>query len=94
MKSLKMTVAALVVGLASFSTMAATLLTQEDVDKAPGKYEKMGIVSSTAQATDPMDLRDELSKLADEKGGQYYVIIAAREKGKFSAVAEVYKDKK
>ncbi|MHA7848980.1 YdgH/BhsA/McbA-like domain containing protein [Serratia sp. D1N4] len=94
MKSLKMTVAALVVGLASFSTMAATLLTQEDLDKAPGKYEKIGMITSTAQATDPMDLKEELSKLADEKGGKYYVVVAAREHGRFSAAAEVYKDKK
>lgn len=59
-----------------------------------GKYEKIGMVTSTSQATDPMDLKDELSKLADEKGGKYYVVLAAREHGKFSGVAEVYKDKK
>lgn len=94
MKSLKMIVAALIVGSMSFSAMAATLLTKEDLDKDPGKYEKLGTVTSTAQATDPMDLKEELSKLADEKGGQYYVVLAAREHGKFSAVAEVYKDKK
>lgn len=94
MKSLKMIVAALIVGSVSFSTMAATLLTKDELDKNPGKYEKVGTVTSTAQATDPMDLKGELSKLADEKGGQYYVILAAREHGKFSAVADVYKDKK
>ncbi|CAI0812204.1 Multiple stress resistance protein BhsA precursor [Serratia fonticola] len=93
MKSLKMIVAALIVGSVSFGSMAATLLTKDELDKNPGKYEKIGTVSSTAQATDPMDLKDELSKLADEKGGQYYVVLAAREHGKFSAVADVYKDK-
>ncbi|HHC2437390.1 TPA: DUF1471 domain-containing protein, partial [Klebsiella pneumoniae] len=34
----------------------------------------------------------QLSKLADEKGGKYYVITAAREHGpNFEATAEVYK---
>ncbi|BFO12471.1 DUF1471 domain-containing protein [Serratia rubidaea] len=88
-----MIVAALVVGSVSFSTMAATLLTQEDLDKNPGKYEKIGTVSTTAETTSPMDAKEKLSKLADEKGGQYYVVIAGREHGKFSAIADVYKDK-
>ena len=50
-------------------------------------------MTTTAQTTSPMDAKDELSKLADERGGQYYVILAGREHGKFSAIAEVYKDK-
>ena len=94
MKSLKMIIAALVVGSVSFSTLAATLLTKEDLDKNPGKYEKVGTVTTTAHTTSPMDAIEELSKLADEKGGQYYVILAGREHGKFSTIAEVYKDKK
>ncbi|MDT3253438.1 DUF1471 domain-containing protein [Serratia sp. root2] len=93
MKSLKMIIAALVVGSLSFSSLAATLLTKEDLDKNPGKYEKIGTVTTTAQTTSPMDAKEELSKKADEKGGQYYVIISGREHGKFSATAEVYKDK-
>ena len=61
MKSLKMIVAALVVGSVSFSTLAATLLTKEDLDKNPGKYEKIGTVTTTAQTTSPMDAKEELS---------------------------------
>jgi hypothetical protein len=82
-----------VLGSVSFGSMAATLLTKEDLDKNPGKYEKIGTVTTTAETTSPMDAKEELSKLADEKGGQYYVILAGREHGKFSAIAEVYKDK-
>ena len=77
MKSLKMIIAATVLGSVSFGSMAATLLTKEDLDKNPGKYEKIGTVTTTAQTTSPMDAKDELSKLADEKGGQYYVIWQA-----------------
>lgn len=91
MKSLKMIIAALVVGSVSFSTLAATLLTKEDLDKNPGKYEKVGTVTTTAQTTSPMDAKEELSKLADEKGGKYYVVIAAQEKKKITATAEVFK---
>lgn len=42
MKSLKMIIAATVLGSVSFGSMAATLLTKEDLDKNPGKYEKIG----------------------------------------------------
>lgn len=46
---------------------------------------------TTAETTSPMDAKAVLSKLADEKGGKYYLIIAGREHGKFSATADVYK---
>jgi hypothetical protein len=92
MKSLKMVVVALVVGSMSFSTMAATLLTKEDLAKDPTKYERLGTVSVTGEDA-PMDTKEALSKKADEEGAQYYVIIAGREHGKFSATAEIYKDK-
>ncbi|HBV40287.1 MAG TPA: hypothetical protein DEF05_11540, partial [Erwinia sp.] len=45
----------------------------------------------TAETTSPMDAKAVLSKRADEKGGKYYMIIAGREHGKFSATADVYK---
>ena len=51
MKSLKMIIAATVLGSVSFGSMAATLLTKEDLDKNPGKYEKIGTVTTTAQTT-------------------------------------------
>ena len=47
MKSLKMIIAALVVGSVSFSTMAATLLTKEDVAKNPEKYTKIDTIHTT-----------------------------------------------
>ncbi|MGN7974444.1 YdgH/BhsA/McbA-like domain containing protein [Serratia sp. 22264] len=86
--------ASLILGVVSFGSLAATLLTAQEVKDNPGKYEKIGSITTTAEATSPMDARDKLSKMADKLGGQYYVIIAGREHGRFSAVAEVYKDKK
>ena len=38
-----------------------------------------------------MNAKKVLSQLADEKGGKYYLVIAGREHGKFSATADVYK---
>ena len=53
--------------------------------------QKIGTVNTTAETTSPMDAKRELSKQADEKGGKYFLVIAGREHGKFSATAEVYK---
>ncbi|MFO4007967.1 DUF1471 domain-containing protein, partial [Enterobacter hormaechei] len=52
----------------------------------------VSVGASGGQISSPSDLHQKLSKLADEKGGKYYVIIAAREHGpNFQAVAEVFK---
>ncbi|ECR1181617.1 DUF1471 domain-containing protein, partial [Salmonella enterica] len=50
-------------------------------------------VSATNESvTSPSDLQKKLSELADNKGGGYYHIIAARQHGpNFDAVAEVFK---
>lgn len=75
--------------IASFSALAAQEVTREEVQKM--NLQKIGTVNTTAETTSPMDAKRELSKLADEKGGRYYLIIAGREHGRFSGVAEVYK---
>lgn len=76
------------------------------IDRGPGllnlaltidhfKLTHVGSISvgpSGGQFSSPSDLHDQLSKLADEKGGKFYVITAAREHGpNFEATAEVYK---
>ena len=73
----------------SFSVLAAQEVTKEDVQKM--NLEKIGTVNTTAQTTSPMDAKRELSRMADEKGGKYFLVIAGREHGRFSATAEVYK---
>lgn len=73
----------------SLNALAAEEITaQEAKDKG---YEKIGVVHTTAKTTSPMDAKEVLSKRADKQGGKYYVIIAGREHGKFSATADVYK---
>lgn len=89
MKILKPMAIGLLAGLVSFSALAAKEVTKEEVKTM--NLEKIGTVNTTAETTSPMDAKAALSKLADEKGGKYYLIIAGREHGKFSAVADVYK---
>ncbi|TPG58809.1 DUF1471 domain-containing protein [Ewingella americana] len=89
MKSYKIMAVALVAGLFSVSAMSAEMITKE-VAKEKG-YTSIGTVSTSGEFTAPMDAREELSKLADKKGGKYFVIIGGQEKKKISATAEVFK---
>ena len=89
MKVLKWVVASMMMGAISFSAMAAKEVTKEEVKTM--NLQKIGTVNTTAETTSPMDAKKVLSQLADEKGGKYYLVIAGREHGKFSATAEVYK---
>ncbi|QEW30484.1 DUF1471 domain-containing protein [Erwinia billingiae] len=89
MKIFKTVAISLLVGSVSFTAMAAKEVTKEEVKTM--NLEKIGTVTTTAEATSPMDAKKDLSKKADEKGGKYYLVIAGREHGKFSATADVYK---
>ncbi|WP_380183264.1 DUF1471 domain-containing protein [Kalamiella sp. sgz302252] len=88
MKLKTLAIASLALAL-PFSALAAKEVTREEVKTM--KLEKIGTVHTTAETTSPMDAKKVLSKRADEKGGRYYLIIAGREHGKFSATADVYK---
>lgn len=89
MKIFKTVAISLLVGSVSFTAMAAKEVTKEEVKTM--NLEKIGTVTTTAEATSSMDAKKDLSKKADEKGGKYYLVIAGREHGKFSATADVYK---
>lgn len=89
MKLLKSMVATLVLSSVAFGVFAAKEISREEAEK--NHYTKIGSVNITATATSPMDAGSQLSHLADEKGGKYYVVIAGDEKGRISAVADVYK---
>ncbi|WP_312054344.1 YdgH/BhsA/McbA-like domain containing protein [Pantoea brenneri] len=89
MKVFKWVVASMMMGAISFSAMAAKEVTKEEVKTM--NLQKIGTVNTTAETTSPMDAKKVLSQLADEKGGKYFLVIAGREHGKFSATADVYK---
>lgn len=82
-------VTSLVTVLLSFGAFAAKEIQKEDVAKM--NLTKVGDIS-TSEGSAPMDAREELSKKADEAGGQYYVITSADSSGgKIHTTAEVYK---
>lgn len=89
---MKKVIVALALSAVAFGASAAQLITKEEVKHF--KLTKSADLGgpSGGEFSSPSDLHDQLSKLADEKGGKYYVITAAREHGpNFEATAEVYK---
>ncbi|NMP28432.1 DUF1471 domain-containing protein [Rahnella sp. SAP-1] len=85
----KMVVAALLVATFSTGAMAAKEISREEAKKM--NYHSLGTVSISNKQTAPMDAKKAISKLADEKGGKYYVVIEAKNDNKISATAEVFK---
>ncbi|ELQ9310782.1 DUF1471 domain-containing protein [Serratia marcescens] len=87
--------AILVVSLMStFSVFAAEQVSQEQVDHF--KLVKTGTVQVSQSAGDissPSELNAKLSALTDEKGAQYYRVIAAGKRGNnVMGIADIYKD--
>ncbi|CQI88503.1 Multiple stress resistance protein BhsA precursor [Yersinia rohdei] len=92
MKLLKTLTMLTVLGAFSTGAISAELLTKEDLNNNPGQYEKVGNIVTSGELA-PMDAKAELSKKADELGGQYYVITSANTDSKIHATADVYKKK-
>lgn len=88
MKKIIAVTALLLTSASVFNVSAAELITREKA--AEMKLEKIGTVT-TNSTLDPMDAKRHLSKKADEKGGKYYVIIAADVDDHTHALADVYK---
>ncbi|EHO0433654.1 DUF1471 domain-containing protein [Salmonella enterica] len=86
-------VIASVLMLISVGVFAAEQVSQKEIEHFKLEYVGNISVSSTNESvTSPSDLQEKLSELADNKGGKYYHIIAARQHGpNFHAVAEVFK---
>ncbi|KNC89213.1 DUF1471 domain-containing protein [Trabulsiella odontotermitis] len=77
----------------TFGASSAELISKDEAHKFNLEYiGDVSVGASSGEISSPTDLHAKLSKLADDKGGRYYVIIAAREHGpNFEAVAEVFK---
>jgi hypothetical protein len=74
-----------------FFTSIGAMAAQEISKDQAKNHTEVGSVSTSGTFTDPKDAKDELSKLADEKGGKYYVITSARVEGRVQGTATVYK---
>jgi len=89
MKLFQIVIASVLAGTFSMSAMAAKEITREEAEKS--NYVSLGTVQVSSEPVAPNSTKADLSKLADEKGGSYYVIIAADNDRQISATAEVFK---
>lgn len=78
--------------LLASNARAAKLMEKADFDKVSSQYEKIGEIT-TSDEMSPMDARHALSKLADEKGGDIYIVTSDQTRKKIHATADVYKKK-
>ena len=84
---------ALLASMMAFGASAADMISKDEAHHFKLQYiGNVSVGATGGQVSSPSDLHAKLSKLADEKGGKYYTIIAAREHGpNFEAIAEVFK---
>ena len=85
MKTIAMTLAALTLATASFSTLAAT-----EVQSAPAGEQTIGTVSASSNG-DLSTLQSKLNAKATEAGASSYRIIGASGENHMYGTAELYK---
>ncbi|MES4612088.1 MAG: multiple stress resistance protein BhsA [Ewingella sp.] len=85
MKNVTMTLAAIALATASFSTLAAT-----QVQSAPTNAQSIGVVSAQA-GTNLSSLEHQLAAKAEANGATSYRIISASGDNRLYGTAELYK---
>ncbi|WP_454843602.1 multiple stress resistance protein BhsA [Rahnella aceris] len=85
MKTIAMTIAALTLATASFSTLAAT-----EVQSVPAGEQTIGTVSASSNG-DLSTLQSKLNAKATEAGASSYRIIGASGENNLYGTAELYK---
>ncbi|PRD14127.1 YdgH/BhsA/McbA-like domain containing protein [Pantoea coffeiphila] len=88
MKKIISATALLFTATLAFNASAAEEISRQQVQEM--NLDKIGVITTTGTNA-PMDAKADLSAKADKLGGRYYVIIAAEERGRTLAEAEVYK---
>ncbi|CNK67128.1 Protein of uncharacterised function (DUF1471) [Yersinia aleksiciae] len=63
-----------------------------DFEKVKDNYVKVGSITTSGEISQS-DAKAELSKKADEKGGDIYVLTSANTNNKIHGTADVYKKK-
>jgi len=92
MKIAQVIIATVALSAVSFGAMSAELLTKEAYNDHKDQYVKVGTITTSGE-TAPSDAKEELSKKADELGGQFYVVTSADTENKIHGTADVYKKK-
>ncbi|MBF7995989.1 multiple stress resistance protein BhsA [Rahnella laticis] len=85
MKTFTMTIAALTLATASFTTLAAT-----EVQSAPAGQQTLGVVSASTYGSLP-SLQSQLNAKAEQAGASSYRIIGASGNNQMYGTAELYK---
>lgn len=80
------------IGSLSFGSLAAELMTKLEFEKVKDQYVEVGNISTSGEIN-AADAKQELSKKADEKGGDVYVLTSANTNNKIHGTANVYKKK-
>ncbi|MDY0927119.1 MULTISPECIES: DUF1471 family periplasmic protein YahO [Pantoea] len=89
---MKKLILGLVVSALSFSSFAAQLMTKVEFEKVKDQYVEVGNISTSGEM-DAASAKEELSKMADEKGGDIYIVTSANTNNKIYGTAIVYKKK-
>ncbi|EEB6817226.1 DUF1471 domain-containing protein [Salmonella enterica] len=76
----------------TFSSFAAEMMTKNDFELVKDQYENVGSISTSGE-TSAAEAKDELSKKADEKGGDIFVLTSGNTNNKIHGTADVYKKK-
>ncbi|WP_114196127.1 DUF1471 family periplasmic protein YahO [Edaphovirga cremea] len=76
----------------TFSAFTAELMPKADFEKVKDQYVNVGSISTSGEVSQS-DAKAELSKKADEKGGDIFVLTSAHTENKIHGTAEVYKKK-
>ena len=92
MKISKTLLAVAVMGCVSFSAYSAELMKKIDFEKVASEYTKVGSVT-TSNKTSQSGAIEDLSKKADEKGGDVFVLTSGNTNNKIHGTADVYKKK-
>ncbi|WP_131865970.1 DUF1471 family periplasmic protein YahO [Biostraticola tofi] len=89
---MKLTILGILLSAFAFSAMAADLMPKAEFAKVKDHYVSLGSITTSGEVS-AADAKAELSKMADEKGGDIYVVTSANTKNKMHGTAEVYKKK-
>lgn len=76
----------------AFSAFSAEMMMRKDFEKVQDQYEKVGNISTSGE-TSAADAKAELSKMADKKGGDVFVLTSGNTNNKMHGTADVYKKK-
>lgn len=92
MKKISVVLAVALAGFISTSAFSAEMMKRADFKKVEAEYTKVGTVT-TSNKTSQSGAIEDLSKQADKKGGDVFVLTSGNTNNKIHGTADVYKKK-